>query len=312
MTDVLTLGEALIAFRSLGRLSLAAPVSVSAAGAEMNVAIGLARLGHQVSWVGRVGEDPAGDLALRTLRAESVDTRFATRDGVAPTGVMLVDQPQALSPVVTYHRRDSAGSRLTFADVEPAWQTAPRVLHVTGITPALSDSAREAVSLAIRRARDVGAIVTLDVNYRAKLWSRTEARAALAPLALDADVVIASEDELDLVGDGDSEASQIAYLLDARPSEVVIKRGRRGATHYSPAGAISQPALPVVEVNSIGAGDAFTAGYISGMLDDLPAGQRLSRAAACGALAVTGQGDWEQAPTRADLARVGTASEAAR
>lgn len=302
MAEVLTLGEALVAIRAHGRLSLGDRLSASPAGAEMNVAIGLSRLGHAVNWVGTVGADPAGDLILRELRAEAVGTDGVRRDPDAPTAIMLVDMPAALPPVVTYHRRHSAGSLLSAADVDAAVVGSARLLHLSGITPALSATAHDAARAAIDAARDAGVLVSFDVNYRSKLWDRAAAAEALAPLAREADVVIASEDELELVAAGPDEAARVMELLGGRPREVIIKRGSRGATYQDARERVSCAARPVAEVNSIGAGDAFTAGYLSGLLDGLPPAERLRRGAACGALAVTGVGDWEQAPTRRDLA----------
>lgn len=312
MTDVLTLGEALVAFRSPGRLAFADRISASPAGAEMNVAIGLARLGHRAGWIGVLGEDPPGDLVARTLRAESVDVSGVRRDADAATAVMLVDLPPALAPVVTYHRRDSAGSRLAVPDVPQEAVASSRILHLSGITPALSASALEAASLAVDVARANGVTVSLDVNYRAKLWSRDAARATLTGFAQRADVVIASDDELDLVADGSSEREMIDALLRGGATEVVVKRGRDGADGHTADGSVTCPPFEVVEVNSIGAGDAFTAGYLSGLLDGAPMPERLRRGGACGAFAVTGDGDWEQAPTRADLARFMGSADTAR
>ncbi|HWI29902.1 MAG TPA: sugar kinase [Microbacterium sp.] len=300
--DVVTLGESLVAIRAHGRLALADPLHASPAGAEMNVAIGLSRLGHRTAWVGVLGADPAGDLVARTLRAESVDLDWVRRDESAPTGLMLVDMPAAIAPTVTYHRRASAGSRIGPADVVALTATTARIWHLSGITPALSETAHAATTTAFEVARETSALVSFDVNYRAKLWDRAAAGAALAPLARRADIVVASEGELDLVADGACEAERVAQLLDAGVSEVVVKRGVHGATMFNADGAVSCPAYAITEVNSIGAGDAFTAGYLSGALDGLSIAQRLYRGARCGALAVSGAGDWEQAPTRADLA----------
>jgi 2-dehydro-3-deoxygluconokinase len=297
--DVVTLGEALVAIRSHGRLAHGDGLSASLAGAETNVAIGLARLGHRAAWRGVLGEDAPGDLIARTLRAEGVDITGIRRDGAAPTGVMLVDMPAALPPTVTYHRRGSAGATLSPQDVKAA--SAARLWHASGITPALSASAAGAVSAAIDEARATGAIVSFDVNFRAKLWSSNAAASTLRPLARRADIIIASEDELAIVADGDTELARAESLLAAGVGEVIVKRGRHGAVHIDASGMTQCAAHPTTEVNSIGAGDAFTAGYLSGLLDAEPVAERLHRGALCGALAVSGVGDWEQAPTRADL-----------
>ncbi|MFB7892870.1 sugar kinase [Microbacterium sp. NPDC056044] len=307
--DVVTLGEALVAIRSHGRLALGGPLQASPAGAEMNVAIGLSRLGHGATWVGAIGTDPAGDLIARTLRAEGVDTTWVRRDDSAATALMLVDMPAAMPPTVTYHRRASAGSLLGPSDLPPISAIDAKIWHLSGITPALSDTARLATAAAIDRARETAAAVSFDVNYRAKLWDRATATAALGSLARGADVVVASEDELELVAYGADETERVADLLGAGVREVVVKRGIRGATVFDASGAVSCPAHPIAQVNSIGAGDAFTAGYLSGMLDDLPIAQRMHRGALCGALAVSGVGDWEQAPTRAELALLTTSPD---
>lgn len=312
MTDVVTFGEALVAYRSHGRLGFADRITASPAGAEMNVAIGLARLGHEAAWHGVLGEDPQGDLVVRSLRAEGVEVRGVRRDPQAPTGVMLVDLPAALSPVVTYHRRDSAGSRVSPADLELAGIPSARLVHVTGITPAISDSGHRTVEAALDEARAHRVTVSFDVNYRAKLWNREAARATLIDLARHADLVIASDDELDLVSDAATEQARIDALLEAGAREVIIKRGKAGAESHTLDGVVTCPAYEVREVNSIGAGDAFTAGYLSGLLDELPVADRLRRAAACGAFAVAGDGDWEQAPTKADLDRFRNAADTSR
>lgn len=309
MVDVVTVGEAVVAIRTQGRLSLGDPMSASPAGAEMNVAIGLARLGHAASWVGVLGTDPAGDLVARALRAEGIDTSWVRRDRASNTGLMLVDLPAALPPTVTYHRRNSAGSKVAPSDVPTAHDTTAQIWHLTGITPALSHTAKATTTAALDVAHGSCALVSFDVNYRATLWDRSTAAAVLAPLARRADIVVASEEELNLVSDGADEAERVAGLLAAGVREVVVKRGARGATQIDADGSTSCPAHPITQVNSIGAGDAFTAGYLSGVLDGLPVLERLRRGAFCGALAVGGLGDWEQAPTRAELTLL-TASNA--
>ncbi|WP_275431877.1 MULTISPECIES: PfkB family carbohydrate kinase [unclassified Streptomyces] len=148
--DVLTFGETTVALRGSGPLRLGGTMEVCVAGAESNVAIGLARLGHAVRWAGAVGADEAGELVLRTLRDEGVDVSGASLDdGGAPTGLMLAE-PRTPEPTrVHYHRAGSAGSRLKACSLERAFTAAPpRVLHLTGITPALSRSARSAATMA--------------------------------------------------------------------------------------------------------------------------------------------------------------------
>ncbi|RIV41659.1 sugar kinase [Micromonospora radicis] len=292
----------MVSLRSSGPLAVGGPLTMHLAGAETNVAIGLARLGHRAAWVGRVSDDELGEFVLRQLRAEGVGTDGVRRDPDRPAGLMFLERRTADLTRVRYHRAGSAGSALHVDDVRAPLAAGARVLHLSGITPALSDSAREAAAFAARAAAAAGVTVSLDVNYRARLWPRAAARAALAPLAGYASIVIASEDELDLVADpGADEATAVAGLLRRGVRTVLVKLGSAGARAHTRDGVERLAAVPVTAVDPVGAGDAFTAGYLSGHLDGLDLVDRLRRAVALGAFAVTARGDWEGLPRRDEL-----------
>lgn len=299
MSSVLTLGETMAAFRMDGPLRLGGTARLSVAGAESNVSIGLARLGHPVSWIGVTGADEPGELVRRTLRAEGVDLSLARVDPSAPTGLILFERRLPGVNRVTYHRAGSAGSRLAAADVVAAFGgEPPALLHVTGITCALGPGPYEAVRTAARLARAAGTLVCLDVNHRQRLWSVADAGVALRPLLPDVDLVVASDDELAVLTDA---TEPIAALLAGGVGEVVVKHGADGATSHREAGTVHRAARPVRAVDTVGAGDAFVAGLLSGVLDGLDAGERLDRAVTTAAFAVATAGDWEGLPTRADL-----------
>ncbi|WP_405623852.1 sugar kinase [Streptomyces sp. NBC_00076] len=292
------------ALRAQGALRLGGTLGLSVAGAESNVAIGLARLGHRVQWAGRVGADELGALVLRTLRAEGVGTDHAgTDDTGRPTGLLLTEPRLGTLTRVSYYRAGSAGSAVSPADVLPALASGARVLHLTGITPALSPAAAEATLAAATTAREAGITVCLDVNYRSRLWSTDRARTALRPLLDHTDLLIASEDELPLAlersGAGESEA--VHDILAAGVDEVVVKRGARGATTFTADGATDSAARQVDAVDLVGAGDAFVAGYLSGLLDGSDVRARLHRAVTTAAFAVATRGDWEGLPTQDEL-----------
>ena len=326
--DVLTFGETMVALRGGGPLRLGGTMRLSVAGAESNVAIGLARLGHPVRWTGAVGDDEAGALVLRTLRAEGVDVTGVSRDPRAPTGLVLFEPRLPQVTRVHYYRAGSAGSRLGPDVVERAFASrTPRVLHLTGITPALGPSAREATRRAMELARAHRCLVSLDVNYRARLWDTEAARALLAALVPQVDVLVASADELSLcLGADDAPPRRRASAEPARPGpdpadtlapagellargvgQVVVKLGSDGAVCHTAHGAVHRPARPVRAVDPVGAGDAFVAGYLSGLLDGEDPAGRLERAVTTGAFAVATTGDWEGAPTRAELGLLGSA-----
>lgn len=305
--DVVTIGESMVTFRWPGPFGLGTPLVARLAGAESNVAIGLVRLGHDVRWAGRVGQDAFGELVLRELQSEGVDTGAATMDPSAPTGLMFAESRTADVVRVQYRRADSAGSRLDTDDVEAALDPLARVLHLTGITPALSETAAAAVTRAAEIASAAGVLVSLDVNYRSLLWSPAEASAALRPLVRHTQLLIASEDELCLLADGE-EQDAVAALLGSGVTRLAVKRGGAGATLWGPDGRSDVPALPVTAVDVVGAGDAFCAGLLSGLLDGLPDHAALSRGNALGAVAVSTHGDWEGLPRRHELDQLAGAS----
>ncbi|TDD45651.1 sugar kinase [Kribbella antibiotica] len=297
MTDLLTIGETMVSLRTPRAMRLGGEAHLSIAGSETNVAIGLARLGHTATWLGAVGNDEPGRLIERTLRAEAIGTAWIRFSDTDFTGFIAFDQPSHDITRVSYHRRGSAGSTLTVDECLAGLEAVqPRLLHVTGITPALSDTARAAVLATVRVAAANGVQVSLDVNYRARLWSREDAT-ALRELLPHIHTVFASDDELDLLTNA---TDPVADLLTTA-TEVVVTAGSKGAWSHTTTGTRHSPALPVTVVDSIGAGDAFVSGYLSGTLDDLSSQDRLTRATTSGAFCVTALGDWESLPTRQDL-----------
>jgi 2-dehydro-3-deoxygluconokinase len=309
--DLLTFGESMVSLRSAGPLSAGGSLAMHVAGAESNVAVGVARLGHSVTWAGAVGADPHGEYILRQLRSEGIGTQCRV-DQSRSTGVMFLEQRTADVTRAFYYRAGSAGSTVSRDDVDTALAAGPRVLHLTGITPALSQEARKAFEYAAERAATDGLVVSLDVNYRSRLWTRDEARAVLGPIARHADILIASDDELDLVasaaasgagslGNDDAETALADELLDRGVTEVVVKRGAHGAGVHTAAGRFEAPAVAVTSVDTVGAGDAFTAGYLSALLDGEDVAGRLQRGTVMGAFAVSTAGDWEGLPSRDEL-----------
>ncbi len=188
MTDVVTIGECLVAFvaSTPGPMADVPSFDRFVAGAEANVAVGLARLGHSVGFVGRVGQDGFGDAIVRRLRGEKVDVRALAVDPAAPTGLMFRERGVIGGAKVVYARRGSAGSRLDPTDVDRAVSDGlfdgARWLHLTGITPALSERCRAATDRAVEIARAAGLTVSLDLNLRRRLWSEETAAPVLRAL----------------------------------------------------------------------------------------------------------------------------------
>jgi len=300
--DVLTVGESMGAVRSDGLVRYGTTARLTIAGTEGNVAIGLTRLGHRARWVGVVGADQMGALILRTLRAEDVDTSFARVDQAAPTGIVVYEERMHGLLVADYHRRSSAATRLIPADLVDALLPTPRFLHVTGVTVALGEGPRSTITAGVRQARALGVRTCLDVNHRKRLWSDQTAQEALRALVDHVDLVVASSEELPLVADGNDDEERAHALFARGVDEVVVKLGAAGATSYSPDGIVHCPGRAVEVADSVGAGDGFVAGLLSGFLDGLQTGGRLERANSVGAFVVSTSGDWEGLPTRSELA----------
>ncbi|WP_431245580.1 sugar kinase [Leifsonia xyli] len=301
---VATLGEtmALVRSRDIGSFRHASDLALGIGGAESNVAIALSRLGLDVTWLGRVGDDSLGELVAREIRAEGVDAR-AVVDAGAPTGLMLKERPRPTSTRVLYYRAGSAGSRLSPADLPAGWIEHVDLLHLTGITALISESARDTLSVAIDRARAAGVIVTFDINYRSSLAAPAVAGPWLRELAERADIVFGGPEEFELLYPGTDAAAACERLLEHRPAEVVLKRGAGGATTVLATGPVDAPGFVVEVVDTVGAGDAFVAGYLSGVLDGSDVEARLHRANVCGAMLCMTPGDWESSPTLREVER---------
>ncbi|WP_431074913.1 sugar kinase [Microbacterium phyllosphaerae] len=301
---VVTLGEtmALVRTTEIGSLRHADSLAFGIGGAESNVAIGLARLGVPASWLGRVGDDSLGERVAREIRGDGVDVR-AIVDPDAATGLMVKERPSAAFTAVHYYRAGSAGSRLHPDDLPDGWVEGAALLHLTGITPLLSDTARAALHAAIDRARAGGAIVSFDINYRSALASPEVAGPVLRQLAERSDIVFGGEEEFAILYPGSSVADAAAALRDAGCATTVLKLGPDGATVFAADGEVAGSGFAITPVDTVGAGDAFVAGYLSGLLDGLDLDAILRRANACGAMACLVPGDWEAAPTLRDLER---------
>jgi 2-dehydro-3-deoxygluconokinase len=314
--EVVTLGEVLAAFTAPSGSPLADALAFERhiVGAESNAAVGIARLGHRVAFIGRVGGDGFGTAALRALRGEGVDVSGMRIEPDAPTG-LLIRERRLLGPSdVVYQRAGSAGSRLGPGDVDAARGAieGARWLHVTGITPALSETAAAAVRRAVELARAAGVTVSLDVNLRRKLWSDEVAGPVLRELARKVDVLLASPDEAAVVAGtaGDDPERLADAMLGLGPSIAVLKLGADGALAIERGGTfVRRPAIHVPAViDPVGAGDAFSAGFIVARLEGGDLARALDVANACGAAAVCAVGDTTGLPNRDELERLLAAS----
>ena len=262
--DLVTFGEIMVLLcAEPGRpLRSANKFDRSLAGAESNVAIGMARLGHQVGWFGRVGDDALGLGALDTLRAEGVDLSRATAESKAPTGILVRDVHASRRIEVVYQRRSSAGQRLSADDVDPPYIRSARLLHVTGITPALGPDAAEAVDEAVAVANEAGVPVSFDPNLRRRLWDDdNDARRVFRRLATSALIVLSGLHEAEFVSGEIGAAAAARWFIDQGALLVAVTLGAQGAWVTDGESEHVSPGCKVQVVDPIGAGDAFSAGF---------------------------------------------------
>lgn len=303
MTSVLTFGEsmALMTPPRVGLLRHASTLGLGIAGAESNVAIGLARLGCAVTWVGRVGDDEFGRLIETTLRGQGVTTR-AISDVDAPTGLMVKEHRMSRATRVIYYRANSAGSRIRPSDITDSEIEAAGIVHATGITAAISASGCETVARTLARARAAGALASFDLNHRSALWSAEQAASVYREFIPMSDIVFATEEEARMVVGPVIEAEALAWGLHALgPATAIVKRGSRGAVAVVEGRVVHVPPVVVPVVDPVGAGDAFTAGYLAGLTEGRSAEDSLRLAGLTGAFAVTVDGDWEGSPSPDEL-----------
>ncbi len=309
--DVVTFGEAMAMFvaETPGPLEGVMHFAKRTAGAETNVAIGLARLGYRVGWASRLGEDSMARFLLAAIGAEGVDCSRVSRHPGERTGFLFKGRvDDGSDPPVEYHRKGSAASRLGPADVDEAWVAAARHLHVSGVFAAVSDSTLAATRRAMAVARAHGRTIGFDPNLRPTLWPSREAmREAVNDLAAHADWVLPGLEEGRLLTGLDTPQAIARFYRERGAQRVVLKLGPEGAYYDdAQAGTGFVPAFPVARVvDTVGAGDGFMVGVTSALLEGRSLPEAARRGAWIGARAVQVRGDTEGLPTRAELDAAG-------
>ncbi|NYE05735.1 2-dehydro-3-deoxygluconokinase [Bacillus niacini] len=315
MFDIVTIGESMVVFNptEIGPMRHCQTFRMQMAGAESNVAIGLARLGHSVSWCSRVGDDEFGKYIVNTLRAENVDVSMVRFDSDNRTGLMFKEERKKGLSNVYYYRNESAASKLSEFDIQRAWIRKARILHLTGITPALSESCRSAIFQAIKLAKEEGIPISFDLNMRTKLWEKDIAVSVLTSIMKECHYFLPSYQEGVLLSGIDSVKEMAEYFYQHGPRVVVIKKGAEGSYLLDQDGGRWIPPFRVEQVmDSIGAGDAFAAGFLSGILNGSTNEEATRRGNLLGAYSVSVKGDWEGLPSEKELSQIFTVEDAIR
>ncbi|GGX68517.1 sugar kinase [Streptomyces anandii] len=313
VVDVVALGESMVTFLPTrpGRLADVPSFERAIGGAESNVACVLAAAGHSARWVGRVGADGFGDHLVEAIGSYGVDVSHVRRDPTRPTGVYFRTAGDRATDAheVAYYRAGSAASAMTADNLDLAAVRAGRVLHLSGITAALSAGCLELVR-ELTAPRPGRPLVSFDVNHRPGLWREADAGRALLEPARRADLVLVGEDEAAEAWGVTGGPDAIRELLP-QPPVLVVKQGGRGAVAFHPGGRTCVPALHVAVVSPIGAGDAFAAGFLSATLRGLPVRDRLRHGHLMAAAALTVPGDLAAPPARHHADRLAALDEAA-
>lgn len=272
------------------------------AGAEVNVAIGLKRLGHSVCYVTRLGTDPFGIYIENKLAAEGIDTQITKDDGHF-TGYQLKSKVLEGDPEVYYYRKNSAASCLCEEDAEKVDFTGAKVLHITGIPPALSQSCRNATYRMIERARENNMLVTFDPNLRPTLWeSKSVMIRTINDLASRADIVLPGTGEGRILMGSEDPEKIAEFYRNAGAKTVIVKLGPDGAYVRTEAGGAYHKGFKVEKVvDTVGAGDGFAVGIISGYLEGLSEEKMIERGNAIGSIQVSVESDNEGLPTQEEL-----------
>lgn len=305
--DVVLIGEAMGLFSAdeSGKLDDAVSFSKTVAGAEVNVSIGLSRLGMEAELITRLGQDYFGRYILKFLESEGIGTEFVSFDEDTNTGFMLKSKTEEGDPETAYYRKGSAFSRLSIEDLIGVIDfDNVKVLHITGIPSGVSRSVRSAIYYLMGKAKESGTFITFDPNLRPALWENEEIMIkVLNELATYADVILPGISEAQILTGLDDPDEIADFYFEKGVKYIVIKMGASGAYVKRPGQEkVFVPGFKVDKVvDTVGAGDGFAVGIISGYLDGLTLEESAIRANAIGSIQVQNQGDNEGLPDKKTL-----------
>mgnify|MGYP002395807535 CR=1 FL=1 len=302
--DVITFGESMVLFSpgDKGPLRHVHQFTKSIAGAESNVSIALSRLGHQVGWFSKVGNDEFGRYIEFMICGEGVDVSRIIIDQEHQTGLLFKELFDHVNPNVYYYRKNSAASYIQPSDLDEEYIKKAKILHITGITPAISQSAKETTLKAIEIAKSAGIKVSFDPNIRLKLWSMEDAKATILDICRKTDILFPGIDESEILLGTTNNKEIMQSFHQMGISEIALKLGKKGCMISD--GNLSEfvPGYTIERVeDSVGAGDGFAAGYLSSRLKGLTIREAGDFANGVGAMATLVRGDSEGFPTYQQL-----------
>ena len=304
MPEVITFGETMVSMipTEMGHLRYVPNFRRKMGGAESNVAIALTRLAHPAGFVTAFGEDALGHYAYSELLSEGLDLSRVVFDPQHRTGVMFKELLGKYETKVWYYRENSAASHMTASLLDTEYLEGAKILHVTGITMAISQTARQAVLDAVTKAKALGLLISFDPNIRLRLWSREEAAKAILPLLPQVDIIFPGLEESEILfGPGRAE-EYIRKYLSLGIEKVALKVGKKGCYVADCQGTHFLEAYPFFDVvDTVGAGDAFDSGFLAGLLEGQSLTECGTMANCMGAMATKSSDDYQMLPTRREL-----------
>lgn len=305
MKKTLLIGEPMALFmaQNIGPLESVQDYSMTSCGAELNVAIGMKRLNHEVGYYTKLGTDPFGKLILNTMKQNGISTELITYSEKETTGFMLKSLVKKGDPEIFYYRKDSAASTMGKEDIEKLDLKNYHTIHMTGITPALSKSTREATNLIQKKAHENNIIFSFDPNIRLQLWhDKNEMIDFMNEIASKSDLFLPGINEAEILM-GSRDPKRIAeFYLKSGTKTIIIKLGANGAYYATKDEAAHVEGYQVQEIiDTVGAGDGFAAGVLTALNEDLSLKEAVQRGNAIGAIQLMSQGDNDGLPTMDEL-----------
>ncbi len=303
MPELITLGETMASFspQSFGPLRYVSDYKMHIAGAESNVAIGITKLGHSAGFITSFGNDEFGHYILNFIRGEGVLVDKVKFDPDHPTGIMFKEISSSETKVY-YYRERSAASFLSPEDIDEEYISGAKILHLTGITPILSDSCKEALFTAMEYAEKHNVLISFDPNIRKRLWKGKDYRPLIKSILFQSNIILLGLDEANTLLETGN-ADEIFDILFSKDNiqYVAIKNGANGAWVATKDKKEFIPPYPCRPVDPVGAGDAFNAAFLAGILEGKDIVLCGKMAAISGALATETHGDIEGLPTKEKL-----------
>lgn len=297
--DIITIGDGMITFdpKAKGPLRFVSQFERKIGGAELNVIIGCARLGLKAGWISRLGKDEFGRHIINTVRGEGIDvSEVQLMDGYA-TSLNFKEVQESGAGKTFYYRKNSPTETLTPELLPEDYIREAKILHVTGVFPAIDGQNSAVILKALQVAKENNVKVSFDPNIRLKLWSKEKARATLLTYLPYVDYLLAGRDELELLFETDQDEKLINELQKFNIEQIVVKDGDNGCYLLDAEEWIHFPGVEVKKVvDTVGAGDGFDAGFLYGTVKGWDLSKTLQLANAVGAMVVQVNGDNEGLP----------------